>query len=394
VTIESKKLGTRELWFSACREYSAAVADDRYDAFLIGMLYPAMKYGEDLYIDGTVSHRLLTQVNQDVIPLILSFSPSCKKIKVSAAGTSSESYGGEKIGTGFSGGIDSFCTIYDHFATEPDPGSRISVLLFFNVGSHGSFHEDMIRDQFSARYEYLKQFTDEIGLDFIPIDSNLYQFHPWSHQRTHTLTSVSAVLFFQKLLRRFYYASTGLSYSEMPVYASKYKDFDIGGFCDPSLLPLLSTESTEFISDGMQYSRVDKTKRLTAYEPVYRYLNVCASRHVDSHENCSVCLKCCRTMMTLDSIGKLQDFDRVFDIEKYRSKAEKKYICLQVALQNKDAFAKSNVELARMNHFPLPGRFRATLISLPGLLKNWGIHITESALPDLVLNQFKKLILK
>lgn len=222
VSIDSYGIGKQSLWFSTKNKYAKGVCKTRFDAFLVGMLFPAMKYGEDILVEGCVSGKLIFNINNYVIPLISSFSPSCKRIQVTAEQISEERFEGEGIGTGFSGGIDSFCTIYDHYVCENNPDYKINSLLFLNVGSHGFLDEAKVQKKFRARYQYLKQFPEEIGLDFIPVDSNLYLFHPWGHQKTHTLTSVSGILFMQKLFSRYYYASAGLNYKDAISNADNY----------------------------------------------------------------------------------------------------------------------------------------------------------------------------
>ncbi len=57
--IESENIASRKLWFSVSKEYENYICTTQMDAFLIGMLFLAMEYGEDLYIDGSVSKKLL-----------------------------------------------------------------------------------------------------------------------------------------------------------------------------------------------------------------------------------------------------------------------------------------------------------------------------------------------
>lgn len=92
VSIDSKTLGEKDLWFSTDQKYEYAICPSQYDAFLVGLLYPAMKYGENIHIAGTVSKRLLFNTNNYIIPLIKSFSPSCKVIEVTAEKTNSNNF--------------------------------------------------------------------------------------------------------------------------------------------------------------------------------------------------------------------------------------------------------------------------------------------------------------
>ena len=390
ISIDSEELGDRELWFSTDLKYQDSVCESQYDAYLVGLLYPAMRYGEDIHIEGKISKKLLFNVNNYVIPLIKSFSPKCKQIEVTANELTNEDFDGKGVGTGFSGGIDSFCTIYDHYEIESDSDYKINSFLFLNVGAHGSNDEMKVKEKFITRYDYLKKFPEEIGLDFIPVDSNLFSFHPWGHQLTCTLTLASGIIFMQRHYNKYYCASLGWSYLEILKYSETDLDRDIAMF-DPILLPLLSTESLELIPDGNQYTRTEKTLHIMDYEPVHKYLNVCVSGD-DTHENCSLCAKCCRTLMTLNSVGKLDEFSHLFDIEKYKNKAEKKYVCKQVALKNEDPFAKGNVELAKINNIKLPSRIYCLLILAPSRFKQKIINVLREVLPEKMKNKLKKLL--
>lgn len=388
VAIESRQLGLKELWFSTPEKYEAGLCHTRLDGFLVGMLFPAMQYGEDIHLEGCVSRKLLFNLNNYVIPLLLTFSPSSQRIKITADETSAERFDCRGVGTGFSGGIDSFCTIYDRYELETDPDYKINSFLFLNVGSHGPADNETTKIKFANRYKYLKAFPDEIGLDFIPLDSNLHLFHPWGHQKTHTLTSAAGVLLMQQWFARYFYASSGLNYEDTANYGNKYKEIDIGAYCDPIILPLLSTESVELVLEGIQYTRTQKFLNIIDYEPVRRYLNVCVGRG-DSYENCSVCHKCCRTLMTLDSLGKLDEFSHLFDIEKYRKKAERKYVCQQVLTQESDPFAEGNIELAKQRGKALPGPLVCYTVFASDIVRSFLVKLAKRILPRPVIDRLK-----
>lgn len=387
VSIESEQLGLKELWFSTTEKYAHGLSGNRLDGFLVGMIFPAMQYGEDIHLEGCVSKKLLFNLNNYVIPLLMVFSPSAKRIKVTADEISTERLNCRGVGTGFSGGVDSFCTIYDRYELEKDPDYKINSFLFLNVGSHGigNTEEERIfaRTKFHNRYEYLSAFPKELDLDFIPLDSNLHQFHPWGHQLTHSLTTVSGVFIMQNLFNKYYFASTGFSYLELLKYYEAYLNRDVAIF-DPTLLPLLSTESLELIADGTQYSRIEKMLHIVDYEPVHRYLNVCVGVQ-ETHENCSVCSKCSRTLMTLNSIGRLDEFAHLFNIGKYKKQAELRYVCQQVLLQDKDPFARASIKLAKENGVKLPSCFICLIfISL--------INVVKASLPPAMISKIKTIL--
>jgi hypothetical protein len=373
VDIDSAKLGHQKLWFSTPQKYAHGLCHNRMDGFLVGMLFPAMQYGEDIHLYGCVSHKLLFNINNYVIPLLSAFSPSSKRIKVTADETSSERYDAKGVGTGFSAGVDSFCVIYDRLELENSPDYKINSFLFLNVGSHGWGESEekqaYARRKFIKRYDYLQAFPKELGLAFIPLDSNLHKFHPWGHLKTDTLTSTAGILIMQGWFKRYYYGTAGFSYSDQITYGDKFREVSVADCCDPMIAPLLATESLDLILDGMQYKRNDKLSHIIEYPPVKKFLNVCVGVQ-ESHENCSVCGKCSRTLMALDALGKIEEFSHLFNINKYRKKSQLRYTSAQVLRQKNDPFARANIQLALSRGLSIPSIPIAKLIHAYYSLKN------------------------
>lgn len=356
VSIESNDGKSEKLWFSLPRSYEKYICSDQLDGFLVGMIYPAMLKGEDVYIDGCISEKLLFNINNYIIPLLLSFSESLHGIKISAKKTTKKIYNGIGVGTGFSAGVDSFSTLYDRYVLEDSSSYKVNSLTFFNVGSNGDWLQygstEFTQNKFATRYKELKKFTDEIDLNFIDIDSNLHYFHPWWHSYSHSLKAASVILLLQQHYSKYYYSSAGLDYAASSVYAVSYKNRDIGAYCDPILMPMLSTESLDFMSDGYAYTRTGKLLNIINYEPTSRYLNVCTD-HLDKWENCSECDKCLRTMIALDFTGNLSKFSKIFDINLYYKK-KNKYLVSQMLKINNDPFAADNINLAKSLNVKLP----------------------------------------
>jgi hypothetical protein len=358
VSIESAKLGRKNLWFSTPEKFGDCICSTRMDGFLVGMLFPAMQYGEDIHISGCVSEKLIFNINNYVIPLLAAFSPTSKKINVTADEISSNIFDTKGVGTGFSAGVDSFCTIYNRLELEKSSDYKVNSFLFLNVGSHGmgdtEGKREIARNKFITRYEYLKKFPESLGLDFIPLDSNLHEFHPWGHLKTDTLTSNAGILIMQGYFKRYYYSTAGFSYSDQLLNGANFREVSVADCCDPMIAPLLSTESLDFVLDGMQYNRNEKLLHILEYSPVKSFLNVCINSALDSHTNCSICAKCCRTLMALESIGRIDEFAHLFDIKKYSERAKKYYTATQVLQQDKDPFAHGNILLAKKNGMSLP----------------------------------------
>ena len=108
--------GKKELWFSVDEEYASFLTDDVYDAFMTALLYPAMYYHENIEIEGNVSKRIYHNILTYVQSCIVDFEQKCSKIDINAEGFSDAKKADKlRVGTGFSGGVDSFSTLVDNF---------------------------------------------------------------------------------------------------------------------------------------------------------------------------------------------------------------------------------------------------------------------------------------
>ena len=321
------------------------------NCFLVGFLYPAMRTGEDIHVEGTVSARLLYNLNEYLIPFMAMCDPRLKSIEVTADATDDEGCRAARaVGTGFSGGVDSFATICAHRGKSVPEGFRLTHLFFFNVGAHGIPKDGSglaaIERQFHARYEKLKPFPDEAGLPFVPVNSNIHLFHPWGHLEVATFATASAALFLQKGVRRYYVASSGHTYRQLWRFLGNGGRPDAIERVNMLILPWLSTESLDLVDDGNMLDRSQKTALVADYEPATRYLNVCYG-HDTLDTNCSVCGKCRRTLLTLEILGKLDAFGKVFDVDRYRREVRRRLIAETIVREKTNLFAKHLMDLAR-----------------------------------------------
>jgi hypothetical protein len=307
----------------------------------------------------------------------MAYSPGLKRISITA-----DNYTEEKIdtanliGTGFSGGVDSFCTLYDHFVLEKNDKYRINGLIHLNVGSHGSFSNSNTGEKFLKRYGYLSEYANSINLPFIPVDSNIHRYHEkWGHQKTVSITLVSAILALQNGFYKYYVASA-IDYLNMMLYGKASRDFSLAEFSESYLLPLLGTETLQFIPDGQQYTRSEKMLHIADYAPVKKYLNVCVGSSGDE-KNCSICSKCLRTQMTLESAGYLEDFSDIFNIQKYKQKSFF-YKCQQRVLYRVNPFARDSIDFARKNKKYVPCLAIAIIFDLPFIIKRFMIKVFKN----------------
>jgi hypothetical protein len=300
----------------------------------------AMRLGEDIEVKGAVSEKLYFNLTNSYMKLVQLVMPALKEVNITPEslddGKTSKCEGG--VVTGFSAGVDSFFTLYNNYFNCTLPTYKITHLVFNNVGSHDAWNSKRGRELFNARYDLLKDYPRKIGLDFIKIDSNLTDILRWNFLQTHVPRNISAVLMLQKLFGKYYYSSS-LQYKNCFIEP----DYDISRI-SPLSIHLLSTETLDCILAGSQYSRVEKTKMVAKVPEVNQWLNVCVEPPSDG-KNCSVCPKCCRTLLTLEILGVLDDFDQVFDLDKW--KKFKNSFLISVLGDKKDPFIKEIRDYAK-----------------------------------------------
>jgi hypothetical protein len=296
--------GTQRLWYSVPHCYEEYLRRDRLDPFVLGLLLLGMKDGEDIHVDGVMSEKLCYNLTNYYIRMLRILMPALHRIEVVPEQLEGATSGrGRGVGLGFSAGVDSFSALADHFLDPVPVGYRVTHLFFNNVGSHGVGGRRLFED----RYARILPVARELGIPVITVDSNLDEMLAgFDYESEHGLRNMSAVLLLQGLLRRYLYASTH-RYEECNVRGAGWMSS-----LDPAALHLLSTEMTECVSTGSQYSRVEKTARISDIPITHRYLDVCVSERAG---NCSRCWKCCRTMLTLEMLGKLDRYSGVFDLE-------------------------------------------------------------------------------
>lgn len=361
--IECGFSSARQLWVSVPAEYGDWLTEDVYDAFMIAMLYPAMFYKENLVIDGCVSEKLYDYVTKYVQRCEQAYIGNCLSIvDIQVAGFKEAQKTGDLIGAGFTAGIDAFATLYDRFVLEEKKNFKLSALFFFNVGTHGGGGEKA-RKKFLARYNYLLPLTQEIGLPFVPMDSNLFDFYKfeWEYD-AGVLCRAFGILAFEKVLKKYYIA---YDYSFWEIVHMTNADY--ASITDMTNYHHLGTENLEIIVDGTQYRRSEKTEKLLQYPPFMKYVNVCVGS-TSSAKNCSLCHKCMRTQLTLDILNRLEEFDEVFILDRYR-KNRFKYKCQTVVQRKTDIYAFDNCELAKKMNYPMPPFIVAWLYMSPRILK-------------------------
>lgn len=327
------------LWYETDEKFGRYMTTERIDAFLVGLLWLGIRNGVNIKVNGPLSAKLFYGLNHYLIPLIAQIY-RYKPIQVQCDYLISNPLPNEgAVGTGLSCGIDSLCTIYEHLDKGVPENYKITHLTFFNTGSNEMMGSKQWQQKiFLERAAWSNACAKELGKELMIVDSNINDILKMSFVRTHTLRNISALLVFQKLFHVYYYSS---GYQTLN---AKFNQ-DSASY-DAISLPLLSTENVTFYSAGSNLSRVEKTKMVSDFELSYKYLNVCLFKI----KNCGRCLKCKRTLLTMDILGSIEKYRNIFNLDAFY-KLKDSYINEVLQSRNSDILFKDIYdEMVRRNY--------------------------------------------
>lgn len=313
-----------EVWFDQEKKtftfqfdsaYEPYLTIDRADGFLVELFYFAMVGHHDMTFECPISERLLYQMQTYLFDAIHEADNrfSIPKIYCKTVNTAYPHGGG--VSTGCSCGVDALSSLYSMNEKNSLADYKVNLLTYFHVGDAMYDNGKEVLDPSGrpvnlVQYENAKRFAQEAGLPLLFVDTNFAYEVCMPQGRVHTYRHCGVVLFFQKLFRSYYYASS-FNLDGFQVVPSVDCSFS-----DLFSVPLFSTDNVTFYSSDATYSRVRKTEQIADYPLAQKFLNVCWT----AGKNCGVCPKCVRTMITLDAFGKLELFGGVFDLEQYRKK--------------------------------------------------------------------------
>lgn len=303
----------RTVWFEVDNKYRDYLVTERADAYVIGLLHWCMLNNHDIKCEVPTTDELLYNIKTILIPSLSKANPQLNRIDIFSE--MDIPLNGKEIGTGCSCGIDSFDAIYMHYKTKYK-NMDLTYLCINNVGAFNECYDDYGKEKVKEeRYKKVDEVAEELGLPIIKTDSNFAEIFPQVHLYTHTYSSVFAIYMLQKLWKIYYYASSGIDYGHFSMKDAECAHYELLS------LQCFSTSGLRIYSEGGEKQRLDKTKDIVDFRPAQKYLHVCLTKPT----NCGVCPKCRRTLLTLDMLGKLDNFKESFDIEYYKSHKEEYY---------------------------------------------------------------------
>ena len=141
--------GTERLWYKLPLKFQEYLVIENADAFVVGLLFLALKKGEDIELKTPISARLHYTLTHYLIPALCLANPKLHKIRIIAKQVNASNLNKEKVaGCGLSCGVDSFATYYQHI-DETGP-FKIEYFTFLNAGSLGDFGGENTQNTFSG----------------------------------------------------------------------------------------------------------------------------------------------------------------------------------------------------------------------------------------------------
>lgn len=326
---------TRTLYYEVDKKYKEYLCYERSDAFVVGLIHHAMNVGKNIVCKGVVTEQLLFQMRNFYIPVISENMPDLQFITIEAEPTSKDLPTMKAVGTGNSGGIDSFYTILRYM--KESNSYKLTHLVFNNISTEDD-DENRIRQLFERDKIEKENVAKELGLEAVSMYSNLYSFYA-SHfifNYYYAAQYTSAPYALAKLFSEYYYSSS-YSIADFTVNHNKMSD---GSNFDIFALSCLSTRNINFYSTGGDVGRIEKTLYVSDNETVQRHLQVCAVEQNKDYYgkdgkqlnklNCGKCKKCKRTITTLYGLGVLDKYSETFDLSFFEAN-KAKFIGYQLA---------------------------------------------------------------
>jgi hypothetical protein len=259
-----------------------------------------MTRGGTLRIHGTVSGRLLAATDR-IQQFYLSLLPWIKRVKVEVDGILEDGENDRRRDGGieattFTGGVDSFHTLFSHRDTLR--------LLVFAHGHDIPLEESSLRHRVSRSLQLAAR---RVGLPLLEIETNVRSFSnpliAWDHYHGAAVAALGLLL--SGTAGTFYIPATYAGGNLFP-YGSH-----------PDLDPLFSTERVRIVHDGCDRTRPEKIATLVSHDVFLETLRVCWKNPGGAY-NCGRCHKCLRTMADLRLNGALErctTFAEPFSIE-------------------------------------------------------------------------------
>lgn len=321
-----------KIFYEINKEYSQYLCTERADAFVIATFYYAMKHHHDIKCEVAITTELYHNLTTYLIPTLAKHSNNLSQIKIHAKLIDTPIKTKGEVGTGMSCGIDSLHVLKNYL--NPECSSyKITTLCLNNVGSFKAYQEKYkgigTENARSQIIKKAKEVAKQVNLPLIITNSNIHEVFNDTYYRVHTFSNMFSVFLLQKYFSKYFYASSGYDlayYNIIDNYKLDSAEYDLLNFY------CLELPTLKIYPEGNEKSRLEKTIDIADFKLAQENLHVCIKDGI----NCGKCIKCKRTLLSLEAIGKLENFKKVFDIEYYKNNKNEYYDWLKKEVDKKN----------------------------------------------------------
>ena len=277
-----------ELWYRFPVDYKPFLDPENGDPFVAAFLVPTMVLGESLTVEAPVSSKLLRAL-PEIQAIYHCWDRQLHQVEVTAPirePEASESASPQKTGLFFSLGVDSSYSLLKNVRQHPDGKEAVTHLI--NVLGFDIYLWE--QERYPPLLANMRRVAEHFDKTVLPVTTNLRDFSDrvvdWvGFYHGPALASVALAL--------------GSFFQQVSIAASQTYARLIPKGAHPLLDPLWGTEQVAFVHDGLETSRLNKTRYLAQSPALVERLRVCATGKVTDAYNCGRCEKCVRTMISL-----------------------------------------------------------------------------------------------
>jgi hypothetical protein len=260
------------------------------DGFVFGVIFYAMRLGQDLRVRGPVTRSALLNLNEFQEAWV-SWKPHVyQKIRIIPDSVVDIAPAREKKAiAAFSGGVDSIFTILRH--STKTLGNASYPLNDAVLMVHGFDVPLAVPDQLESLKERTRPILEELGLKLLIIRTNLKELglQDWEDS---FMSQLACCL--NNYSDRYCYA---LAASSEP-----YNSLMLPWGSNPATDYLLSGDTMRLVHDGAGYSRTEKVAQIATHKTATQVVKVCWEGH-ETFRNCGECEKCIRTQLNFKAVG-------------------------------------------------------------------------------------------
>lgn len=285
-----------ELWYRYPRQLAQFVNSTNGDAFVAALLIPSMLLGETLRIEAPVSPLLLGRARTTLQEIFHRWDPACRRIDVDAPSRTISGKSGDRDALFYSMGVDSSYSLIKAISKREEQAlSHLITVEGFDVYLWES-------ERFVPMLQSISDVANGLGMDVVAISTNLRELSDriadWP--RLYVGSALASTLL-----------GAGAAFKTVRIASSSTYEQLYPAGSHPLTDRLWGTETTSFVHDGCEASRLEKIRLLSEDAPpvVLNSLRVCGTDEVTDAYNCGKCEKCIRTMIGLHICSALDRCD-------------------------------------------------------------------------------------